>query len=347
MPTTRTSRAVDTAREESARPAPNHRDLPNALSLGLSPYHLSTREVPAMCALVLGDHIATLLPEPPEGANRDEVKKAALAAPRFFRLLDSWRWSEALWQAGVLAGQMHNAYPLRWLDAIYHDIASDPGNAVLARLSQPARDLRIKSPTAALDAMCADLMRGGPDPGLSIAITGAIDRCCAAHGGWSVRGAVDSLTQRAESLLARRVFSFAMPLLTQADGDALLAMRSALEAPLADLRAAMTATMSHALQSSEPCPSDLLTDLANAAAAYRAAFERWSVVYAQGDDQSGQRIVIGYVNVTSVILPADAAIRSARAAAVASGSPRASTEPGASPALLPALIVREMNARPA
>lgn len=343
IPTTPSTSSTHAARGAHVHETPGVREQAPGLLLGLSPYHLYTREVPAMCALILGDHVATLLPEPPEGATRDQVKHAALALPRYFRLLDAWRWSEALWRAGVLSSQLHDESPLSLLDGVYRDIAGDPHNAVLARLSQSARELRIKSPAGALDAMCSDLMRGGPDPGQSIAITAAVDRCCADQGGWAVRGAVDSLTQRAETLLARKVFSFAMPLLTQGDGEALLGVRTALAAPLADLRVAMTATMSHV---SDPDLGEHLSCLARAVSSYRLAFERWSTYNAQGDDRSGQRLVSGYVNVTGVHLPSDAALRSARAAAGVPGAARSGSPESPALPLLPALIVREMNARP-
>lgn len=316
------------------------------LALAVSPYHLSTREVPAMLGLTLGTSVTTLLPEPPEGASRASVKEAVGQSPRFLRLMDSWRWSSALWKSGVISASVDGARASDELAGVYQEIMSDPARQMLRPLTDATRALRSQEPMNAFDALCADVIRGGPDPGVSIPLTAALDRFSVAHDFWAVRGATNSIAQRAELLMSRRVYSFAMPLLIRAGGGRVLELRRDLTRELNALRIALNAAFAE-LDESGPGATGRNDDLAFAASTYRSGFEIWSKDGATGDDENGERVVAGYVNVTGVILPADAALRCgiAAAGAISPGRAEAATHPA--PGRLIALIVREMNARPA
>lgn len=322
-----------------------------SLSLAISPYHLSTREAPAMLALMLAELVVTLLPEPPAGDSREAVKHAAHNAPRFLRLMDSWKWSGPLWESGVLAAGVNADLAIHHLPAVYSAIRDTPALAQLRPLTAESDQRRSREPVKALDALCSDLLRGGPDPGINVPVTAALDHFCVSHGVLAVRSAPTSVAQRAEMFLAKKLFAFSIPTLLRAGGGRMMTFRRDLRPELLELRAAISGALPQGAAASafQPDPQ-LVQRVVMASRSYAGAFEAWSVLGASGDDENDQRVVAGYVSVTAVVLPGDAALRSAQAAArsmaqVSSGVPdRPRVE--AEPPPLVALIVREMNARP-
>lgn len=356
------------------RPATDRaRQAPAAvLALGLSPYHLCTREAPAMLALTLGASIVTLLPEPPAGDSREAVKDAAHLAPRFLRLLDSWKWSAPMWDQHILSAGVGDDRALHRLGPVYSDIRQRSSLAPLRALTADADQRRSREPIKALDALCSDLMRGGPDPGINIPVTAALDRLCVEHALPVVRSAATSVAQRAEMLMARKLFAFSIPLLLRAGGLRVLTLRRDLATELDVLRSALLAALpsarvrkqgvsAHAVSISEPLAdseapaiSSFVPDpakvqaLSAAARTFARAFDSWSVLGAVGDDENSQRVVPGWVSVSAVALPHDAALRAGQAAARSMSSSSSGGSMDADPATGPliALIVREMNARP-
>ncbi len=323
------------------------------LNLVVSPYHLSTREPVAAIALTLCDRAVTALPEPAEGRTRADVRAAVDRAPRLLRLLESWRWSGPLWRAGVVgSGEPHDR-PFDGVAAAGRDVWTDAAFARLAaHVNPPARTAAGEGAAPGgeadrwLDALCADMLRGGPDPRLSTAVVAALDRYAAAHGCVAVRGPTDSLAQRAEARLTTRVFAVAVPVMSRAAGGRIVDLRAALRGPLDALRAAMAA----AFESGSAPDADAL---GAAARRYTDAFEGWFAA-ASRDDENDQRTMREFVSITGVRLPADAALLSARAAM--RGVSRAAGRGGegvptrATPAdparTLCALLIRPMNVRP-
>lgn len=314
----------------------------------MSPYHLSTRELTATVALTLADHAVTLVPEPAEGHAREDVRSAIGRVPRLLRVLESWRWSGPLWRAGLIAGEDGGERPNAGMSDVGALAASDPSLARLgSAFSRPAEP--GDEADRRLDALCSDLLRGGPDPAMSTIVTGALDRFAAMHDCAVVRGSTDSLAQRAEIRLMRRSFSIAIPVMSRAAGGRLLLLRAALRKELATLRSAMLDVW-NSTQSRDDEP---VSRLNLAAAAYAEAFEDWFAA-ASRDDENAERTMRAFVSLTGAVLPADSAIVCARAAirnvARASGRPAATAAAVAAQALdapaLRAILIRPMNVRP-
>lgn len=328
------------------------RGEPAELDLAVSPYHLSTREAPAMAALVLADRVVTLLPVPEEGVSRAAVRAALDRSPRYLRLLESWRWSGALWRAGVVSSEYGGDRACDELERVFEAIVGEPANAALRPLVRPKDRRTGAGADEYLDALSHDVVRGGPDPGLNIPVTAALDRFSAERGVCVVRGATASLAQRAEGRLGRRVFSIGLPMLLRGDGEAVASVREACARSLADLRSAIGAALRPVLDRTPPAgvdtPRDPAAELAAAARRFTGDFAEWASLFAGHDDAHAQRIVVGYVNVSGVVLPEDAVLRSGRMALQRAGSKPAPAEsgPGVNVGRLAALVVREMNVRP-
>ncbi len=322
------------------------------LLTALSPYHLATREPPAMAALVLGTRSVTLMPHPASGTSRESVMLAVRRSPRYLRLMEAWRWSVPLWRSGVISTGAGGEQAGEGLAGVYGDIRNDPALSELRPLTRAAEALSDDRPEAFLDALSADLLRGGPDPGLCIPLNAALERFSGRHGLIVVRGAAASVAQRAEARLGVRVFTFGLPMLVQADAHRLLLLRNDLETPLRAVRAAVA--RSFAAGSADP-------KLAQAVSRYTERFGAWAERgHARGDDDSGQRVVTAFVGVTGMLMPADAVLRSSRAAVksvggyagVGAARRRSADGPDdraadGEAAMLPTLIIREMNASPA
>lgn len=324
---------------------------PGRLDIALSPYHLCTREAPAMFALTLASRALTLMPEPPDAGSRESVRRAAINAPRYYRLMQSWQWASTLWTQGVLSAGASERGPLDALSRVYHQIDTHADWAPLRPLVDAQLRRRAEpDPLPGLDELAGDLLRGGPDPGFNIPITAAMDLFAHEHAMPIVRACASSLAQRVETHLGVRVASFAMPILLRSGGDRIFRLRSDLALELDELRAAIgalcDAARGHdsALGSSE----SLSRRVSQAAAEFSRAFQTWAPRGATGDDANGERVVHGFVGVQAMLLPSDAALRSGVAAARAlmrgSDAPPSRTAPRRT---LLALLVREMNVRPA
>lgn len=329
-----------------------------------------------MLALILGSRVVTLMPHPAQGQSREAVKAAVDAAPRYLRLMESWRWCGPLWQSGVIASGIDGEEVAQELATVYSDIEHAVGLAPLRPLTRSANQRAAESPDKSLDFLAADVLKGGPDPGINIPICAALDRFAVRHhfcvvrasgsGGGSPAaaagaggrgGGATSLAQRAEARLATRVFSFAMPILMRAGGGRIERLRDDLAKPLNALRAAIDSAIDAALGSrGGPENADLIRTRADAitlaAAAYAKAFSAWAESGgASGDDENHERVVPGYVSVTGQIMPADAVLRSSRAALHAIQATGGGGVRDADPMPVPAeslftLTVREMTVQP-
>jgi hypothetical protein len=325
------------------------------LDLALSPYHLATREAPAMLALILGDRVVTLMPRPTRGDSREGVRQTVEAAPRYLRLMESWRWSGPLWRSGVLASAFEGDDATSDLEGVYADIDADEALTSLRPLVRTAAQRAAESPDKSLDFIAADVLKGGPDPGINIPITAAVDRFAVRHDCLVVRGGTPSLAQRAEARLGRRAFSFAMPVLLRAGGGRVQRLRDDLAAHLSPLRDAVDRCARAGLATppgaETPADPGASRGIQAAAAAFADAFAAWAPSGASGDDENAERVVAGYVSVAGMVMPADAVLRSSRAALRAMQGAGVAHDPPDAPIAGPrgpmfALFVREMSLTP-
>ncbi|TVQ62646.1 MAG: hypothetical protein EA378_04775 [Phycisphaerales bacterium] len=269
-----------------------------------------------MAALLLSDDAVTLRPSPAEGgASFADVQRAVGAVPRFYAFMQSWQWSMPLWRTGVLAAASGG-----------EDAASDVGDVCEAIAAQdrlsPLRPLMrrdwLDDRARYLDAVAGDLLRGGPDPAVSVPLAAAIDRFSARHGLVVVRSAPTSVAQKAEARLATRLLAFSVPVLDQAEGDRLLEARRELAPELGALRGTLSELVrlvQVGATGTDAGVRALEADVARAAREYASAFVAVSGELTRIDDPDDARVTQAMVSVTLVRLPTDAVLRSSAAAA--------------------------------
>lgn len=276
----------------------------------VSPYHLTTREAPAMAALLLCERVVTMMPVPMGDGARWQAEQLAERAPRYARLIESWSWSVPLWNAGVLGADVAGCSPGAMVQEAHAEIMERAD-------FRSIRPLLAEYPdeSSYLQALAHDLLRGGPDPALTIPMAAGLDRFAAAHRLAVARSEPVSLAQRHEERLWRQLAVAAVPVVLEGRAERLLDARAWLGEELEALRTALAAEASGEGDGT----------LRAAAAAYRRAFERVAADLAEPDPDE-VRVVTGEVSVRVVELPGDAALlASERAASSIAHSPVRST----------------------
>ena len=302
-------------------------DLAPVLTIAVNPYHLTLRELPAMASLLLADKAVTALPTPPGGDTREDVQRAMVNCPRYTRLLESWRWASPLWRCGAVTSLHEGDDAMADVRGAMTTMASDPACKPLHPFLH--KDM-LTRPDELLDHLCADLLKGGPDPGFCVPVAGAMDRFAARHGllvtrsgrdaasGKSVSaasGSTASLVQRAEEMLGRTVFTLALPVLASASGRTLEDLRADLEPELSPLRQAISETASAAAETSTAATVQAQQRrIREAGAVYAQAFEDVIGGMLDRDDDRGIRVTAATCRIVCRVLPADAVVRSSVAA---------------------------------
>lgn len=276
--------------------------------IAVSPYHLTTREPPALAALQLATHVLTLMPTPPSARSGDRVdlaraRDAASAAPGYLAMLDAWRWAMPLFREGIL-GSTHQGEDAA--DDVHRAWSRVYADDALAPLRGLMRDRLYDDDRAYLTALARDVLRAGPDPAVSIPVAAGLDAFAARHGLLVARPAPSSMVQRLEAGMATPAFTLTLPLLIQASGDRILEARELFHAPLVALRRAIDS----ALATRQPLPAFEAAELREAAADYTEAFEAdRGTILGPGADDEEVRPVAALVALTAVTLPADAVLR--------------------------------------
>ena len=275
-----------------------------AMLVAVSPYHLTTREPAAAAALLLADRVVTLLPAPFSGL-RQAAEEAAHCIPKYLDFVMSWQWSVPLWEAGVIRAQVNgDAGPAADVRAAFEEIAADERYACLRSLMKPEV---FEADDAYLEAVARDLLKGGPDPGITVPVAAGLDRFAIRHGAAVARSAPASVVQKAEEMLGDRLFTVVVPILLQASAERLLEARELLEPELEGLREAIDARFASGLSAGGGRPSAGLTE---AAAAYIRAFERLRGDLLSPVEDDDARIIEAAAAITAMSLPADAVLTS-------------------------------------
>ncbi len=286
----------------------------------VSPYHLTSREPPAMAALLLAEACVTYLPAPHRGLDSRALRESFQRSSYYRALFDAWAWCEPLWRAGVVSSLHAGEDTSDDIRAEANLIAEDER---LAGLMKPGL---FDDPDRFLDTVAADLLRAGPDPAVSIPVQAGLDRFTARHALVAMRPAPASVAQRAEARVAKRLFAVALPILTQADGESILRARGLLAGPLAGLRAALADMARDASDDAldHRAVADRGRDPINhAARRYADEFDRHVAELTRCIDPDHIRVRHATATLTGTLLTSDAVVRSSRAALGALAGPRA------------------------
>jgi hypothetical protein len=265
----------------------------------VSPYHLTTREPAAMAALLLARKVVTLLPTPLEGAGGSaEAMAAARRVPTYRALVESWAWTQPLWDRGLITSHVSGDTPAQDMFDVGAKIGAEEA---LSPLRQFTNEQFYDDERTYLGALAADLLKGGPDPGISVPLAAGLDRFAARHGLTIARSMPTSLAQRAESTLATGARTLIVPLLLQACAARILHAREVLADALETLW--------------EGDPIEGLREFAE-----KFEERREEILEESRDDEV--RVVEGAASLSIVQLPGDAVLRSSLTAMAAMGPSR-------------------------
>jgi len=281
--------------------------------VAVSPYHLTTREPPAMAALLLAERILTMLPAPLTGGGAAAALEAASKSPKYRKFVESWHWLMPLWAAGVLTSRFEG-----------EDIGDDVRRACeridrdgsLARLRPFMRPGLFDDERVYLDAVAGDVLKGGPDPGICVPVSAGLDRFAARHDLIAMRAHPVSVAQQAEARMGVRLFAIGVPVIMQASGGRMLEARERLSGSLSALRSAMVAIVraSGAREDRSHTAAELKSDLEEAARGYSEEFERHREALL-AREEGEPRVIDATVTLMGVRLPVDSVLRSSVTAA--------------------------------
>lgn len=271
------------------------------MDIVVSPYHLTTREPPAMAALQLARQVVTMMPTPMAGITRRDIDGAVEAAPKYLDLMESWRWSSALWDAGVIAPTHEGFDAAEDVRLAFERIAGDDRYAPLRPLMKPHI---FSDDRDYLQAVASDVLKGGPDPAITVPVAAGLDRFAARHSLAVARATPASVSQKAEARMGERLAAFVVPMLAQSSADRVLFLREELEGPLEDLRDEVSGTV----------PGVRSPGLDLAAREYTAAFDAAHADLTEELDPDEPRVITAMVSVSLVSLPAGAVLESSLAA---------------------------------
>jgi hypothetical protein len=280
--------------------------------IAVSPYHLTTREVPAMAALLLGRRVVTMLPVPVDesgGLAGFSAMQTAARIPTYRRFVESWSWTTPLWKREILtfAHAAQNCADDMWAAAQH--IEDEPACAALRHF---LKHHDYPDPAAYLSAIAADLLKGGPDPGISLPVVVGLDRFATRHALAVARSRPTSLAQQAESRMGEAVTTIALPILLQATAERVLHFREVLGTELDALRTAMERIAepeSEPESGAAPSRADAIA-LEAAAHALSDATQSSHEELMMGAADDDVRAIEGVATITLTRLPWDAAITS-------------------------------------
>jgi hypothetical protein len=240
--------------------------------------------------------------------------------------MKSWAWTAPLWRAGVVTAAVAGETPIGDMHGATARVHEDEGFAPLRPFM---REHLYEDEAHYLGAVAADLLKGGPDPGISLPVVAGIDRFATRLGLLVARPQAASVAQRAEVRLGRTLFTVALPMLVQASAERLLHAREV----MGDVGDALRLGFDEAAAAGIG-GEGVAGGVVEAAAAYARAFEARRGDLTEDCRSDDVRLVEGAATVTALLLPSDAALRSSVSAMdqVARGrAARPPAGPGAGP----------------
>jgi len=272
------------------------------MHLAISPYHLTSRELPAIGSLLLADRVMTLIPSPHRHGSLDDLRRAAHTVPEYYRFMDSWSWSIPLWNEGLIAAPAGELAS----EPVRHALAAVRSSDRYAALRGFMREGLFSSEEHFLEWVARDVLKGGPDPGICLPLCAALDRFALTNGLVVARAAPTSVAQKAEASLGTRAGAVVVPMLIQAHAERIMRARSLLACELGELAGALCESL---------CGEGVDGDrLVVAARRYTDAFARHTEAITEPEADE-VRTIVGTVAITAMHLPADAVLRSSAAAA--------------------------------
>lgn len=310
--------------------------------VAVSPYHLTTREAPAMAALLLAEQVLTILPAPACEGTAESAHAAGARIPAYLRFMSTWSWTAPLWKAGVIISELEGQNAVEDMQAVSGLVDRDEQLAPLRRFmhSELYEDER-----AYLSAVAADLLKGGPDPGINVPVAAGLDRFASRHQIMVARAQPTSVVQVAEARMGESLGAVAVPVLLQADADRLLHARDVLADAIGSLWTAYAGV-------ADPGGPGGLRD---AAGAYTDVYQSRYDDLMQGSGDDEVRVVEGTVTISAMKMPADVVLRSSLAAVAGMERAPRRVEATALPALYDpyagrsfiTLLIKPLGARPA
>ncbi|CAG0988623.1 hypothetical protein PHYC_02164 [Phycisphaerales bacterium] len=258
-----------------------------------------------MVAILLARRVVTLLPAPGNG-DAQTAHQTAERVPVYGELARTWAWAAGLFEAGVVGSDLEGDSPGGDLGRVCEAIRKDERYSPLRAF---VREADYESQRAYLEALSRDILKAGPDPGLSVPVVAALDRFAARCGAVVARPTPVSVAQRAELRLGREAFGFAMPVLLQADAGRIVRVREVLARELDELRDAIEGQPG-AIREGGAVSGAAVQRIGRAAAGLAAAFESRREEWSEGAKDDEVRVVESVATVTGVVLPANAVLQS-------------------------------------
>lgn len=266
-----------------------------------------------MASLLLADRVVTLRPV---GASAGAAKDASRSSISYRELMRSWAWSEALWRAGLLTADVEGETAVQDVRQVHERIADD---VRFSPLRSFLRDDLLEHERTYLDALAADVVKGGPDPGISVPIVAGLDRFASRHDLTCARAHPTSVAEKSEWALGTDRIAVGLPIFVQADADRLLHAREVLADVLGPLRSALVALASDLPSGVQRNTQQEVLNVA--AEAYSLAFDRRRDSLFSEASNDEVRAIEGPVTVSFFRLPADAALTAGLNALEALGRP--------------------------
>jgi hypothetical protein len=285
--------------------------------VAVSPYHLTTREPPAMAALLLAERVVTMLPAPVDQADIAQAHTAAGEVPAYLAFMKSWTWTAPLWRAGVLAAELDGQSAVADMHEVFTQVSRDHH---LAPLRHFMHEGIADDEHRYLNAVAADVLKGGPDPGISIPVIAGLDRFATRHQLLVARPQPTSVVQVNEAKVGLSLGAVAVPVLLQADADRILHAREVMSDVLEDLWTAYAnldqaaCELEGGVLVSPGVPAQEAAEVTKAAAAYATAYESRREDITDDSESDEVRLVEGTARVAAIRMPTDVVLRSSLAA---------------------------------